>query len=592
MTGDAVMAALFDPSTAPGPDERPWLRLSRIFLVVVMFGRAGCAAAAQVTFNKDVAPIVFQHCSICHRPGQSGPFPLLSYADVKKRAKQIVEVTSSHYMPPWLPEGVKDEFIGDRRLSAEQIQLFRAWFEAGAPEGRAEELPPKPEWSEGWLLGKPDLVLKMPRKYTLPADGRDVYRNFVIPVSVPSARYVRAVELQPDNRRIVHHAFIKVDPTGAVRKLDGADEQPGFAGMNLPEQVRMPGGCFLSWQPGKMPTSEAPGFGWTLQSGQDLVLQVHLKPTGKPEELQAQVGVYFTDTPPTNNTTVFVLCSFNIDIPAGTNAYVLEDNFMLPVDVDVLSVLPHTHYLGKRLEGWAVLPGGARQDLLRIPDWDFNWQGDYRYTHPVHLAAGTVLQMRYVYDNSAANPRNPNQPPREVRYGPQSSDEMGELWYQIQLKSTNDLARLTDSANEHHARAFGSYAQFRLDRNPGDARARTELGFIQWGHGEVEKAMNNFRTAAKDDPTYDQPHYYLGVIHRTQHHLPEAQAELQTAIRLNPENSKAFGNLAFVFLGLGNLPRAEENLRRALELNPADELARNTLEAVLKQRGAQPGPKP
>src|SRR5262249_45502657 len=151
-----------------------------------------------------------------------------------------------------------------------------------------------------------------------------------------------------------------------------------------------------------------------------------------------------------NFTMIFTLCSLSIAIPPGADAYPLADNLILPVDVDVLAVLPHTHYLGKTLEGLAVFPGGARQRLLYIPDWDFNWQGDYRYSRPVHLPAGTVLQMRYVYDNSSANPRNPNQPPKEVLYGPQSSDEMGELWFQVQTRNTNDLSRLAEASNENH----------------------------------------------------------------------------------------------------------------------------------------------
>ena len=561
-------------------------------LCLVLFASSASRTLAQVTFNKDIAPIIFQHCSNCHRPGQAGPFPLLSYTDVKKRARQIVEVTGRRYMPPWLPDGPKNEFLGDRRLSETQVQRFAQWFQEGTPEGRPEELPPRPEWVDGWQLGQPDLVVKMSRKYTLAADGRDVYRNFVIPVSLPASHYVRAVELQPDNRRIVHHAFIKVDSTGQVRKMDGADGQPGFGGMNLPDGVETPSGCFLSWQPGKLPSAEPPGYGWTIHPGQDLVLQVHLKPTGKPEDLQAQIGIYFTDIPPTNATMVFTLCSFNIAIPPGERAYPLEDNLTLPVDVDVIAVLPHTHYLGKTLEGRAVFPGGAQQRLLYIPDWDFNWQGDYRYSRPVHLPAGTILQMRYLYDNSTANARNPNNPPKEVLYGPQSLDEMGELWFQVRAGSTNDLSRLAQACNENHNRAFASYAEFRLGRNPHNARARTELGFTQWSHGEISNAVQNFRTAAQDEPTYDQPHYYLGVIYRTQKRLPEARAEFELAIKLNPNNSKAFGNLAFVFVGLGDLPAAEHNFREALRLNPADDLARNTLQSIAQARAGKSGTKP
>jgi hypothetical protein len=438
--------------------------------------------------------------------------------------------------------------------------------------------------SEGWHLGQPDLVVEMPKAFELHAEGKDVYRNFVVPVPLSQPRYVRAVEFRPDNRRIVHHAFVKVDASGQAHRLEGFDGQAGFGGMNLPDGVKMPSGYFLSYQPGKIPSSEPPGYGWTLRPGQDLVLQTHLKPTGRPETLQAQVGLFFTDIPPTNVTLVLSLSSLNIDIPAGTNAWVLEDTFALPVEADILSVLPHTHYLGKRLEGSALLPDGTSESLLSIPDWDFNWQGDYRYSRPVHLPAGGSLRMRFVYDNSAENPRNPNQPPREVLYGPQSSDEMGELWFQVRLNSTNDAEQLSAAYNDKNRRMFASYNEFRLQRNPHDARARTELGFLQWTDGQVETAINTLRTAIQDDAAYDQPHYYLGVIYRTQKRLVAARAEFEAAAKLNPGNSKAFGNLAFVFLGLGNLDRAERSIREAVRLDPTDGLARETLDNIVQMR--------
>jgi len=542
------------------------------------------SAATPVTFNKDIAPIVFENCASCHRPGESGPFPLLSYNDVKKRARQIAEVTEKRYMPPWLPDGPHGQFVGDRRLSREQVDLFRFWCEAGTPEGMPGDLPATPHWPEGWHLGQPDLVVEMPKAFRLPAEGRDVYRNFVVPIPLNQPRYVRAVEFRPDNRRIVHHAFVKVDASGQAHRLEGVDGQTGFGGMNLPDSVKMPNGYFVSYQPGKIPSSEPPGYGWTLQPGQDLVLQTHLKPTGRPETLQAQVGLFFTHIPPTNVTLVLSLSSLNIDIPAGTNAWVLEDNFALPVEADVLSVLPHTHYLGKRLDGSALLPDGSSESLMSIPDWDFNWQGDYRYSHPVHLPAGTSLRMHFVYDNSAENPRNPNQPPREVLYGPQSSDEMGELWFQVRLNSTNDAAQLSAAYNNKNRRMFTGYAEFQLQRNPHDARARTELGFLQWTDGQVETAINTLRTAIQNDPAYDQPHYYLGVIYRTQNRLVAARAEFEASAKLNPANSKAFGNLAFVFLGLGNLDRAERSIREAVRLDPTDGLARETLDNILQMR--------
>lgn len=200
--------------------------------------------------------------------------------------------------------------------------------------------------------------------------------------------------------------------------------------------------------------------------------------------------------------------------------------------------------------------------------------------------------MRYLYDNSSANPRNPNQPPKEVRYGPQSSDEMAELWFQAQVRGTNDLAQLARASNDHKTSVFANYARFRLEQNPHDARARTELGFIQWTQGNSDEAIGTFQTAIKDDPTLDQPHYYLGVIARIRNHLADAQTEFEAAIKLNPKNSKAFGNLAFILMDLGNMAGAEENLRHAVALNPTDALARQALQEVEERKAGKPAAKP
>jgi len=546
----------------------------------------GSVRGAPVTFNKDIAPIVFEHCAVCHRPGQNAPFALLSYPDVQGRAEKLLGVVTRRAMPPWLPDGEFGQFVGDRRLSTNQIALFQEWVKSGMPEGAAADLPSVPTRDELWQLGKPDLVVQMPKPYILAASGRDIYRNFVIPVALDRPHYIRAVEFRPDNRRVVHHAFVKIDASGQVQRLDDKDGQPGFPGMNLPDSVKMPQGYFLSYQPGKMPAAEPPGFGWTLEPGQDLVVQTHLRPTGEPEELQAQVGLYFTDVPPTNVTRVISLSSLNIDLPAGASANVIEDRLTMPVDGDLLAVLPHTHYLGKRLEGFAHFPDGRTQQLISIPRWDFNWQGDYRYSLPVHVPAGTVLEMKYVFDNSASNLFNPNRPPKEVFCGPQSTDEMAELWFQVLVRGTNDAAKVADAYNAKNARMFTSYAEFRLQRNPKDAHARTELGLLQWTSGQGEAALKSFQTAMQDDPRYDQPHYYMGVIYRVQKDLRSATVEFEKAIELNPNNARAYGNLAFVFLDLGKLERAERCMRRASELDPTDQLMKDTLAQIreLQQR--------
>ena len=317
-----------------------------------------------VTFSRDVAPIVFQKCAGCHRPGQSAPFALLTYEEIKKHARQIAEVTQRRYMPPWLPEPGYGEFALDRRLGSDQIGILQQWVAEGAVEGNQADLPPLPRFPEGWQLGVPDLVVSLPQVYTLSAEGKDVYRNFVFPISVPTLRYVKAVEFLPGNPKVVHHAFINVDETRQSRRLAEKQNPPGFDGMELPESAVMPGGQLLGWQPGKVPSLTVGGLSWVLKTNMDLVLQMHLHPSGRPETVQPAIGFYFTGQAPTNTPFRIKLACFDFEIPAGAADYVVEQSYVLPVDVSLLRVLPHAHYLGKDLQGYALLSSGEKRWLI------------------------------------------------------------------------------------------------------------------------------------------------------------------------------------------------------------------------------------
>ncbi len=540
-----------------------------------------------LTFSRDIAPIVFNKCSGCHRPGQSAPFSLLNYPDVKKHARQIGEVTARRYMPPWLTEPGYGQFVGERTLTLEQIGLIQQWVAEGAVEGVVSDLPPLPKWTEGWQLGEPDLIVTMTQPYTLGPEGKDVYRNFVAPVPVNETKYVRAVEFQPGNRRIVHHAFIRFDRTSESRRWDEKDPEPGFSGLHTPVSAQTPSGHFLSWQPGKIPSKGAEDLAWTLERGTDLVLQMHLQPTGKPEQIQSSVGFYFAAKPASKLPFKIGLSSLTIDIPAGQNDYFFEEQFQLPVDVDVLGVLPHAHYLAKEMQGFATLPDGSRRWLFLIKDWDFNWQGDYQYRQPVPLPKGAALTMRYTYDNSTNNARNPNHPPARVRYGLQSTDEMGEMWLQVLAHNTNDLAILTRSYQPVLFKQAAAYYVYLLERNPRDARAHNELGKISFFQGRIAEAAARFHAAMESQPDYDEPHYFLGLMARVQGRAAEAKAEFETALRLNPENFKAHGNLALIFMDERNLSQAEDHFRSALRINPDDTVARENLAIVLQAKGAR-----
>ena len=542
------------------------------------FATALPALPSQVTFNRDVAPIIFEYCAPCHRPGEAAPFSLLSYEDVKKRASQMATVTESRYMPPWLPEPGYGNFAGERRLSARQIETIRKWAEQGAVEGDVRDRPPAPAFTAGWQFGPPDLLVKMPHAYTLAAGGSDVFRNFVIPIPVTVTHYVKAIEIRPGNKRIVHHANLLIDRTGLSRHLERKDQEPGFPGMNLKVESEIfdPDGYFLFWKPGTSSYVEPDGMAWRLDNGTDLVLNMHLQPSGKQEVIQASVGLYFSRNPPTKFPMLIQLEHDNaLDIPAGKKDFVITDDFELPLDVDVLGVYPHAHYLGKELEGFATLPDGTRRWLIRIPQWKFNWQAVYRYTQPLFLPKGTILSMRYVYDNSAENVSNPNQPPQRVRAGNRSTDEMGHLWVQVLPRGPQDQRMLLQE----------SWMRQRLKKEPGDFTAHYNLAALLKGQGKIEEAIEEFRRALQIEPADATALNSLGVALASEGKVDEAITQFRRALERRADYVNARYNLANLLASQDQFDEAVPNYREVLKANPHDEAARQRLAAVLQALG-------
>ncbi|HKS38676.1 MAG TPA: tetratricopeptide repeat protein [Verrucomicrobiae bacterium] len=533
-----------------------------------------------LTFSKDIGPILFDRCAYCHRPGEAAPFTLESYLEVKKRTKQIAEVTARRYMPPWLPESGYGEFADVRRLTEDQLGVIQQWIAEGAIEGDPADLPPAPKWPEGWQLGEPDLVVRMPEPYTLTAEGKDVYWNLVMPIPGDTRRYVRAVEFQPGNRKVVHHASFNLDQTGQSRRLAQNQTPPGFAGMQLPETATMVAGQLLGWEPGKRPEAAGAGLSWPLEKNTDLVLQLHLHPSGKPEQVQPVVGFYFTDHPPTNTPFLLRMPEWRIDIPAGASDYAVENSYVLPVDVEVLRVSPHAHYLGKELQGYAILPDGIRKWLLLIKKWDFNWQGDYRYASPVFLPKGTTLVMHFTYDNSSDNIRNPNTPPRRVRFGAQTTDEMAQLTLQVLARNAEDRRMLAADHLKKMTLDAIAYNESILRENPDDPGAHAKIGQALLPLGRYSEAFDHLRTAIRLNPGDDKAHYDLGSLYVQYNRLAEARAEFETVLRLNPEDYQAHGNLGAIHHRQGDYDLAEFHFESALRLNPDDTAARRNLDLV------------
>ena len=541
--------------------------------------------AGQLSFNKHIAPLVFHNCATCHRPGGAGPFDLLSYSDVRRHGKTIVSVTQSRYMPPWQPEPGYGEFIGERRLSVDQIGMLEQWVAEGAAEGDPADLPGVPQWPDGWFLGEPDLVVTMPRPYTLAAEGPDVFRMFVIPVPLKSKRYVRALELRPGNPRVVHHAVGLVDPTSRSRHLDDEDRRPGFEGMRSTQFARPPDGHFLGWTPGKVPMESAEGMAWRLQEGADLVWELHMLSSGKPERIQPSVGLYFTDEAPTRTPFILGLGSRTIDIPAGEKEYRIEDSYVLPVAVEVLGVYPHAHYLGKQMRAFARLPDGTRRWLISIQDWDFNWQDEYLYREPILLPRGTRLSMRYSYDNSADNIRNPHNPPRRVLFGPNSSDEMGDLWVQVLTESKADLVRLQrDYASKDIERTIAGH-RHSLRIRPHDAEAHDHLGQALQSQGKIEDAIRHYRRALQLLPSYAEAHSDLANALFEQGNSDDAIQHFLEALEIKPDLVEAHYNLGGALLALGNTKEAIAAFQQALQIEPEFAKAHNNLGIVFAQQG-------
>jgi Tfp pilus assembly protein PilF len=567
-------------------------------------------AAQSVTFDRDIAPIVFKYCSPCHRPSEAAPFPLLTYEDTAKFARQIANLTKKRIMPPWLPAPGEFKFQGELRLTDEQIALFEKWADEGAPQGLASDLPAAPEFVVGWQLGKPDLILRARKPYTLPATGTDNYWNFIFPTDLKGTKWVKSIEIRPGQKRVVHHANILVDRQRSSRAQE-KNPGDGFAGMELRIESESfdPDSHLFFWKPGSMPHEEPPGMALRLEPGNDFVLNTHLQPSGKPEVIEPSIGLYFTDQPAIKFPILLELQDdAKLDIPAGVANFPVSDSFTMPTDVDLLAIYPHAHYLGKELEATVMMPDGVKKTLIFIPRWDLNWQAVFYYAEPVFLPAGAVVSMEYSYDNSEANTANPFHPPQRVRGGNRTTDEMAHLWLQVLPRGTakeQEQARrvILEAVSRHDAERdpndFGAqynlaamlqgrgdlsgaleHYQVAVRLRPNDAIAINALGGALLAAGKARDAIAPLKTAVAAQPDYFPAHYNLGNALASLGRFPEAIVEYQEAVRLNPKDSMAETNLGAALSETGDLKAAREHLLKAVEIDPKNGLAQDDLREV------------
>ena len=559
---------------------------SLCFTQAVASTQAVATQAAAPTFNRDVAPLLWERCGACHRPGASAPFSLLEYRDVVPRARQIATAVKARTIPPWLPEAGDAAFANERRLATAEIDVIAQWVRQGAKQGDPADLPALPNWTDGWQLGTPDMVVSLPAPYQLARGETDSFRAFVLPVSLAASRYVRGVEIRPGNPRVVHHASMAVDRTRGSRDLDAADPAPGFAGGMISEGARSPESRAIGWTPGMTAAFEPEGMAWRLDPGTDLVVQLHmLPPAGAGESVQPSVGLYFTDRAPTRLPMDFKLGSKIIDIPAGVTSYTIEDSVLLPVGVDVLSVYPHAHYLARQMTATATLPDGRVQSLVRITEWDFHWQDEYRYQSPLSLPAGTRVTMRFVYDNSAGNQNVRGRRPVAVRYGPRSSDEMGDLWLRLVPRTPDDYLTLARTYRAHELGKDIAAGEALVAERPADASARHALGLAYLGAGRLAEAVAQLNDALRLDPGHVEAHNNLGHALQLQERPSEALVQFREAARLAPGNDVVRLNVANALQDVGEVAEAIAEYQATLALNPASADAHNGLGTALAALG-------
>ena len=396
--------------------------------------------SSSVTYARDIAPIIQANCASCHRPGQSGPFSLLTYDEVSKHARQVATVTRARFMPPWKPAPGFGRFLDERRLSEYELSLLESWVRTGKAKGDDADLPASLAEDGGWRLGEPDQILRMRQVFTVPASGPDVRQYFVIPTRLGDNRLLTAIDFRPGAPQSVHHASFFLDTKGAARRLDDADPQPGYAAFGGPGFRSQ--GTLRSWFPGMSPRHLPDGMGRLVPRGSDIVAEVHYVCSGKTEHDRSSIGLYYGSRSSRQLVEEIQIANKQILIPAGAARHHERATYTLPVDTILLDVAPHMHELGREMKVAATLPDGRVEPLVWVPDWDFNWQSQYSYAEPIRLPKGSRIDVDAWYDNSAENPLNPNSPPKNVIWGEDSTDEMLICHFQCTCESMDELTIL------------------------------------------------------------------------------------------------------------------------------------------------------
>jgi len=405
------------------------------FLLLFSFGIC-YSGLSQITYSADIAEIIYKKCSTCHRSGEIGPMALTSYNEVSSWGETIKYVTSNKIMPPWQADPTYSHFLGENFLTDEEINTISDWVDNGMPQGNEADEPEFPDFPDGSVLGTPDLVLEMEEEWLHEGNFEDDYRYFVFPTDFPDDKIIKAVEFRPGNAKIVHHALIFEDLTGAAAANDAATPEYGFEGfgsfsggdpVETLSQKQFPG-----YAPGQKPIRFPDGLGQVLKAGADVAVQIHYAPWPVDETDKSSINFFFMDEEEESLEreiqghimvpTVPVIGELFF-IPANTER-TFHGRYTVPIDVSLINIAPHMHLLGKDWEVWLEKPDGEIVNLIKIPEWDFNWQGSYSFNRYVVAPAGTIIHAVASYDNTSNNPNNPSNPPQFVSWGERTTDEM------------------------------------------------------------------------------------------------------------------------------------------------------------------------
>ncbi|MEM7367301.1 MAG: T9SS type A sorting domain-containing protein [Bacteroidota bacterium] len=384
--------------------------------------------AAQPTFSEDIAEIIYNNCTSCHRPGEIGPMAFTNYTQVKAYAQTIKEVTESRYMPPWTPDHTYSSFLDERVLSDQEIQLIGDWVAADAPQGDPALEPPIPDFPSGSVLGTPDLVVPMEQAFVHQGNNKDQYQVFVLPTNLPEDKEIAAIEFRPHNKEIAHHALMALDTSGLARVKDLQDPRYGyesFGSFGVDEAVDL---NFGGWVPGVTARNYPSGIGKKLYAGADILLQMHYGPTSLTQSDSSHLNLFFAKDS----------ISRYLETDLISPQDIVGDVFIIPpnqvktfhatrfvqFDASLINIVPHAHLLGKSWEIFAISPQSDTIKIIKINDWDFNWQGFFSFPSLIKIPAGSTVHFYGTYDNTVNNPSNPHDPPQWMSWGEGTEEEM------------------------------------------------------------------------------------------------------------------------------------------------------------------------